>query len=49
MHLWILEIPALEVQVLEHLASSEIPLMASEASRILDLGNLAWKLKISCK
>ncbi|CEI93369.1 hypothetical protein RMCBS344292_07603 [Rhizopus microsporus] len=38
--------PALEVQVLEHLASSEIPLMASEAGRILGLGNLVWKLKI---
>lgn len=41
--------PALEVQVLEHLASSEIPLMASEAGRILGLGNLVWKLKVSCK
>ncbi|CEG74703.1 hypothetical protein RMATCC62417_09871 [Rhizopus microsporus] len=44
MHLWALEMPALEVQV-EHLVSSEILLKASEAGGILDVGNLAWKLK----
>ncbi|CAO3694239.1 unnamed protein product [Rhizopus stolonifer] len=34
-----------DVQVLEHLTSSEIPVNAADAGKMLDLGNLIWKLK----
>lgn len=43
-HLWSLEMPAKDVQVLEHLGYADIPTDVSQTDRILHLGNFIWKL-----
>ncbi|KAI7906702.1 uncharacterized protein BX663DRAFT_497367 [Cokeromyces recurvatus] len=46
-HLWSLETPAKDVQVLEHLSYSDIPTDVSQVDKIFNLGNLVWKLNVS--
>ncbi|KAI8367008.1 hypothetical protein EDC96DRAFT_544047 [Choanephora cucurbitarum] len=46
-HLCSLEMPAQDVQVLEHLSYADIPTDASQIDKIIDLGNFVWKL-IDC-
>ncbi|KAI8094180.1 hypothetical protein BDF21DRAFT_408157 [Thamnidium elegans] len=48
-HLWSLEMSMKEVQVMGHITSSEIPVNATDAGKVLDLGNLIWKLKDGIK
>ncbi|KAI9336595.1 hypothetical protein BD770DRAFT_332082 [Pilaira anomala] len=48
-HLWSLETSMQDVQVLENIISSEIPINAAEAGKMLDFGNLIWKLKDGIK
>ncbi|KAI8973187.1 hypothetical protein BDF20DRAFT_837154 [Mycotypha africana] len=43
-HLWSLEMPAKDVQVLEHLSYTDIPTNVSQVDKILNLGNFVWKL-----
>ncbi|KAL7314614.1 hypothetical protein PS15m_012332 [Mucor circinelloides] len=43
-HLWSLEMPTKDVQVLEHLAYTELPTDVSQIDKILSLGNFFWKL-----
>ncbi|KAI8885577.1 hypothetical protein K501DRAFT_270678 [Backusella circina FSU 941] len=45
-HLWTLEIPSNDIQILEHVISSEIPLDHTEVGKIFDLGNFVWKLEV---
>ena len=42
-----LEIPSEDVQILEHVISTEIPTSNNEVGKIWDLGNFIWKLKVS--
>lgn len=43
-HLWTLEIPTKDIQVLDYVISTEVPLKASDTQKILDLGNFIYKL-----
>lgn len=45
-HLWSLEMPTKNVQVLEHLLYTKIPEDNSDVANILGLGNLMWKLSV---
>ncbi|KAI8350632.1 hypothetical protein EDC96DRAFT_448230 [Choanephora cucurbitarum] len=45
MHLWSLEAPFENTFVMQRVASTEIPAIASDSSSILSLGNFAWALK----
>ncbi|CAO3616358.1 unnamed protein product [Mucor hiemalis] len=42
-HLWTLKIPSKDVQVLELVGSSQIPLLRTETAKMMKLGNLLWK------
>lgn len=46
-HLWTLEIPTKDIQVLDYVISTEVPLKASDTQKILDLGNFIYKLQVS--
>ncbi|CAO0799530.1 unnamed protein product [Mucor circinelloides] len=43
-HLWSLEMPSKDVQVLEHLTYTELPTDVRQIDKILGLVNFVWKL-----
>ncbi|RCH97864.1 hypothetical protein CU097_012355 [Rhizopus azygosporus] len=41
------QMPTKDVQVLEHLSYTDIPADVSQVDKVLNLGNLVWKLNVS--
>lgn len=46
-HLWTLEMPSKDVQVLDHMVSVDVLLNNNQVDKILDLGNFVRKLNVS--